>query len=226
MENVVEGARIEGPKGRHLTRVAGASGSAVEVVAGLVAVVLSILGLAGRIVVPFASIAMIAAGAALLFEAAAVGAREADHRLAGDPVDRASVRSAIGADAIAGMVAVVLGVLGLVGIEPITLLPVGAVILGAGLLLSSAGPTADRGRGQATEDLVHDSLTASAGIHVLVGAGAVVLGVIGLLGSTPILMTLIATLSIGAAQLLTGASIGARVMTTHRHDHGPSTMPV
>lgn len=219
MENV-QVAPIAEPSREHAREHAvGVGGSAVEALAGLGAVVLSILGLAGPIVVPFASIAMIAAGAALLFEAAAVGARSARPHVAAGEIERTVVKSAIGSDAIAGLGAVTLGILALIGISPVTLLPVGAILLGAGLLLSAGGPTVLSGRhgsGRA-EVLAHDALAASSGVHALVGAGALILGIIGVIGSTPMLMTLIATLSVGAAQLLTGASIGGRMASHLRH---------
>jgi hypothetical protein len=129
------------------------------------------------------------------------------------------VRTAIGADALAGIAAVTLGVLGIARVEPSRLLPVGALLLGAGLLLSAGGPVAGRGaagRGRADE-LARDALAASSGVHVLAGAGALVLGLIGVLGSTPVLMSLVATLGIGAAQLLTGASLGGRTATVLGH---------
>lgn len=215
----IEGAHLTEPKREKVTRAAGLGGSAVEALAGLAAVVLAILGLAGMAIIPFASIAMIATGAALLFEAAAVASRKTHGFGFEDEVESAGVKSAVGADSIAGIGAITLGILSLIGLDPATLLPVGAIILGAGLLLSAGGPASERegsSYGRAGE-VVRESLAASSGVHVLVGAGAVVLGIIGVLGSAPVLMTLIALLSIGAAQLLTGAALGGRMTNMLRH---------
>ena len=49
--------------------------------------------------------------------------------------------------------------------------------------------------------------SAAAGVRTLVGAAAIVLGILGLLGQSPIVLTLIAILSIGAGLLLSGATL-------------------
>jgi hypothetical protein len=206
------------PKHEKVTYAVGLGGSAVEALAGVAAVVLSILGLAGRLTVPFASVAMIATGVALLFEAATVAARRRKLWVPEHELERVEVGSGIGADSIAGIGAITLGILSLIGIEPRTLLPVATIVLGAGLLLSAATPAVRREAGVTRRgEIVRETLAASSGVHVLVGTGAVVLGIVGVLGNAPILMTLIATLSIGAAQLLTGASMGARMSSLLHH---------
>jgi len=216
MENI-EVVRSAEPRHEKTRRTAGMGGSAVEAVAGIGAVVLSILALSGLLVVPFAAIALIATGVALLFEAAAVASREtATHEGVGEK-ERPAVKSGVGADSIAGIGAITLGILSLIGLYPMTLLPVGAIILGAGLLLSAAAPAAIEREEAHGSSIVRDTLAAASGVHVLVGAGAVVLGILGVLGNSPVVMTLIATLSIGAAQLLTGATISGRMTSLLRH---------
>lgn len=215
MENI-EVVRAPEPRVEKTRRSAGLGGSAVEAVAGVAAVVLSIIALSGLLVVPLAAIALIAAGAGLLFEAAAVAARETGTHEVESEKERAAVKGGIGADSIAGIGAITLGILSLIGLYPMTLLPVGAIILGAGLLLSAAAPVAERG-GRVGESTVRDALAAASGVHILVGAGAVVLGILGVLGKVPVVMTLISTLSIGATQLLTGATISGRMTHVFRH---------
>ncbi|HVJ91321.1 MAG TPA: hypothetical protein VM580_16065 [Labilithrix sp.] len=214
----IETERVE-PKGEKRKQEAGVGGSVVEALAGVTAVVLSILALAGRAPVAFAAIAVAVTGLALLFEAAALGARDSGRSGVESESERASVKASIGADSIAGIAAIALGVLSLIGIQPMLLLPAAAIVLGAGLLLSAGGPAAERNVAAMTrqEEMARDASAAASGVHVLVGAGAVVLGIIGVLGNTPIVMTLIATLSIGAAQLLTGAAIGGRMASMLRH---------
>ena len=60
-------------------------------------------------------------------------------------------------------------------------------------------------------------LMAASAIHFVVGLGAVVLGIVGLLGNLPFVMTLIAMLSVGGALLLSGAAVGARTMPALHH---------
>jgi hypothetical protein len=206
-------------KREKMTQAAGVGGSAVEALAGVAAVVLSILGLAGRLGVPFAAIAVIATGAALLFEAAAVAAHQKRFALPEHEPERTTVETGIGADSVAGIGAITLGILSLIGLEPRILLPVSAIVLGAGLLMSAGAPAVKREEGlwKRGGEIGREALVGASGVHVLVGAGAVVLGIVGVLGDVPILMTLIATLSIGAAQLLTGATFGARMTSILRH---------
>jgi hypothetical protein len=101
---------------------------------GISAVVLSILGLAAVLPVMLAGIAIIAAGASLLFEGLAVGASSG---VAHDGHERTGMMSGVGAEAIAGLATIALGVLALVRIDPNILLPVAAIVLGTGVLFSA-----------------------------------------------------------------------------------------
>jgi hypothetical protein len=101
------------------------------------------------------------------------------------------------------------------------LLPVSILVLGAGLLFSGATALVERARAGVVAPgepgLAQDEISAVAGVHLLVGPGCLVLGILGLLGGAPILLTVIATLSIGASLLLSGAVLGARMAATARH---------
>jgi hypothetical protein len=205
----------EEPRRERGHRVA-VGGSAVEVLLAIGAVVLSILGLAGAIPVPLASIAVIATGASLLFEGLALGASaEGAH----EPRERHAMMGGVGAESVAGLGAIALGILSLIGIDPMILLPISAILLGAGLLLSAAAPveTEEPLRTTKTEARERESMLAATGVHSLVGVGAVVLGILGVLGISPLTMTLVTTLAIGGGLLLSGAAIGARVAGVFRH---------
>jgi hypothetical protein len=189
-------------------------GSTVETLLGLAAVVLSILALAGLAPTPLASISVIAAGAALLFEGTAVrrttSATETEDSL---------LKGGIEVESVAGIAAIALGVLSLIKLSPITLLPVAAIVLGGGMLIGSGAMSVERERVHATAEEYAGAraTTATVGVRTLVGAGAVVLGILGLLGNSPILLTLIAILSIGGGILLSGPTFGGRLATLLRH---------
>ena len=51
---------------------------------------------------------------------------------------------------------------------------------------------------------------ASAGAEVLVGGGAVVLGIIALVGTIPLTLTLVALLAMGASTLMTGTAVAGK----------------
>jgi hypothetical protein len=175
-------------------------GGTVEVLLGITAIVLAVLALAGLESVPLTAIAVIATGAGLAFEGGAIA------RLTGGG-DK-TIAAGIGADAIGGLAAVALGILSLLGLDRSILLPVASIALGAGMLVASGVMTVERQREHLVEE--HMRATGAAGVRTLVGAGAIVLGILGLVGQPPITMTLISMLAIGVGLLLSGASIGAR----------------
>jgi hypothetical protein len=141
------------------------------------------------------AIATIAAGAGLFFHGAAAASRW----------KRTNESSAgVGVEGLGGAGGIVLGILSLIGIVPMVLLPVAAIVLGAAVLLSGpVEPVLDR---------------SAAGIDVLCGAGAAVLGILALLHIGSVLtMTMIAMLAVGAGLLLSGGVLAARFGRRYRH---------
>jgi hypothetical protein len=224
-------AQVEHPRFEHHKREFVLGESVLESIVGVAAVVLAIVGLLGSVPLLCDAVAMICGGAALLLEGGAVATRM--HRLStalgGTDVD---ISGGLGAESIAGVAAVVLGILSLLGCSPLVLLPVSAIILGAGLMLGSAatarlhsastgvaapGMGASSPEAGATALLVRESIYASSGAHVLVGLAAITLGIVALLGLEPRLLTLVAALSIGGGVLLSGAAVGGRLMLAMRH---------
>jgi hypothetical protein len=197
-----------------ITRGVTVGGSTAEALLGITAVVLCIFALSGLLVRPLTVIAVIAASAALLSESASLAASsrgQSDTR-------RAVVLGGVSADSVAGIAGITLGVLALLGVRPLILLPVAALALGAGLLFSGATSVVELIRGTvAARDeraFVENPISSLASIHMIVGAGALVLGVLGVVRGDPILLTLIATLSIGAALLLSGTALSTRSVIT------------
>jgi hypothetical protein len=157
-------------------------GASLEAVGGAGAIVLSVLGLAGYLPFLMTAIATIAAGGGLLIHGLAASSRW---------------RRSLGTEALGGAAGVALGILSLVGVMPFVLLPVAAIVLGGSVLLAgSMQPGLARG---------------AEGIDVLVGAGAVVLGILALLHiGSPLTMTMIAMLAIGVGLLVSGGFLAAR----------------
>src|SRR5689334_19940346 len=118
------------------------AGSIGEAVGGAAALVLAILGLLGLLPVTLAAIAMIALGAGLLAGGAALSRRYSS----GVPSAAASrarqeIVGALGMQAMAGVAAIVLGVLALLRVDPVVLLGIGVLVLG-GALLAAGGAMA------------------------------------------------------------------------------------
>jgi hypothetical protein len=187
-----------------------------EVIGGAGAIVLAILGLIGVLPITMASIATIAVGVALLTVGGII-ARRYSRALAGpEPTNiRREVMGGMGMEAMAGLAGLVLGILALIGISPLLLLSIAIIVLGAALLMASGAmarletlmrwETLD-----ASQSKAHDAVYVATGSEVLVGVGAVVLGILALSGHDPLTLSLIAMLSIGASVLLSGSSLAAR----------------
>src|SRR5262249_9782134 len=127
-------------------------------------------------------------------------------------------------ESLAGVAAIVLGIMALLGIHSMTMLAAAVIVLGCALLLAS-GAMAQRtampmsepfGIDQArrpdhTHYLVRDTLYAASGSEALIGAGAIVLGILSLSGFAPLNLILVALIAIGASILLAGSAVTERM---------------
>ena len=120
-------------------------------------------------------------------------------------------------EALASVGGVVLGILALIGVSPMTLLPIAAIVLGGALLMvgGSAARVESLTRSQVATGTRHIALEhapyVATGSDLLVGVGAIVLGILGLGGHAPLTLAIISMLGIGAAVLLNGSTIAARL---------------
>src|SRR5579884_2695589 len=191
------------------------AGSLVEAFGGAAAVVLAIIALAGGAPTLLMTITTIVLGAALLVEGAAVLGRY--ERLlrdveapGGSRVARAELGSGMTAESVAGVAGVVLGILSLLGLAPTVLSPIALIVFGGGLVLGSAAVSRMNtveyyGAGEATRRVMRELVNASASGQVLLGIGAVVLGILALLQLDPMTLTLVGFLAVGGAVLLSGS---------------------
>jgi hypothetical protein len=129
------------------------------------------------------------------------------------------------AEAVGGAAAVVLAILGLLGLLPLTFNAIAAIALGVALLLGGAAlarrysrlvPAAGGGMARLARSArwlrgEGDSVYAASGWEALVGIGAVVLGILALTGHAPLTLTLVAMLSVGAAILIGGTVLASRL---------------
>lgn len=218
-----------GAEEKRTLEVAGA-GATTGAIGAAAAVVLAIIGLSGALSTAMMSVATIVLGAAMLLDAGAVGARY--YRLARetwageDRAARLELGGGISAGSFAGIAGIVLGILALLGLAPVTLCSVALIVFGAGMLLGSAAKnrlaslsTGVYGMSEKTRAVIDEALTVSAGSEVLVGVGAVVLGILALLGIDSATLVLVGFLGVGAALLLSGSAFGARMFGIMRHAH-------
>ena len=189
------------------------AGSLSETVAGAGAVVLGVLGIIGLLPGVLDSIAMIAAGFAVLVASMALGARAAG-LIGARASSHREIRSGLGLAMMAGLATVVLGILALLGVSRLELLSISPVVLGAALLIGSAAMAR-------FEQLLRiergtEGVYVASGAEAFVGVGAIVLGILALSGVAPMTLSLVAVLSVGAAVLMSGTSLTSQLLPLTR----------
>jgi hypothetical protein len=235
-----------GHERKRLASVVG-GGASIEVLAGLAAVTLAILGLAGVLSFYTLTIAMIVAGAALFIDGLLVGGAYRELRHAHEVHERRSdlvqVRTGLTAQALGGAVVVLLGILALLGSFTATWTAIAIIVLGAALLIGAMthaelewGAVAlhdanDSSRSAATRTLRRTERIAAFGGAIVVFLG--ILSLVAIAGTTTWLafrLILVALLCVGIAELLDGAAVIGRIATKPAgprdvREHGVSGMP-
>jgi hypothetical protein len=198
-----------------------AGGSMVEAIAGVAAVVLAILGLAGLLPVYLLAIAAIAVGVALLFEGGAIAVRYSRllTETAGSRLSSTELGGGMGVEVLGGIAGIALGILALLGLVPLTLTAVAAIVFGGTLLLSSGTATRlnclvidGHGLPDTARRVAREAVFAAASVRVLVGLAGGILGLLALLGIYPMVLALVAMLCLGASVLLSGAAISSKML--------------
>jgi len=202
-----------------------AYGGLIDAIGGIAAGVLAIIGLTGFDPEGMAGIATIVLGAAFLVQAAAILSEYAHVLFQAGAVSAPS--DGVAGDGLAAMFLVgaggiVLGVLALLGIAAAVLTAVAVIAYGSALVLSSSSMRAlYQLRGQHTlvasrnghELLAGQMASGSAGIQLLSGLAAVVLGILAVAGHLPRVLTLAALLVMGVTVLLSGSALSGLVLS-------------
>lgn len=177
-----------------------ASGSMMEGIGALATMALAIVGLAGLLSATLAAIATIVLGAGILVQSGAFGAGAASANAAGDA--QVIAGEGLGAEFLSGLTGIVLGILALLGVAPMTLLSVALLMFGAAFLLSNSSMQFNQSTGY--------RMSSCGGGHILMGLGALVLGILAVIGISPLTLILVGLLGLGAWALFSGTSMGAR----------------
>ena len=177
-------------------------GLLTEGAAGIAAIVLSVVALAGISVESLASIATIVIGLGLMVQAFNSAAEHARAMTAAAEAGPRGVE--LGGDVmvggLCGVAGIVLGILALVGINAAHLAPAALIVFGGSLLLSGAASMGDR------------AAAAAGGMEVLIGVAAIVLGILSLILATSWVLVLVGFIAVGAAMLLVSASFSGAMM--------------
>jgi hypothetical protein len=182
--------------------------STAEAIGGIAAVILAVVGLAGILGNLMAAIATIVIGAGILVEGWAIGAGYRQMSSSNPTaIQGLGLSGALTAEFLGGMAGIVLGILALFRMVPDTLLAVALLVFGATLLLSSLAASQLQWRlsalGQAgAQSWATGALPAAHSGQLLVGLGAVVLGILAVIGLAPMTLILVGLLSLSAVMLL------------------------
>ena len=179
-------------------------GSMAEAAAGIGAVVLTIFGLSDVAPERFGAIAAIVIGGGLLVRGAAVASRA--RSIAASDTQRNQLASGLGVEVMAGIAGIALGILAFLSIERAVLIPAALIAFGAALIMGAAvTQQVDTTIGGMSLRSA-PALEADTGAEVFVGLGAVVLGILAIIGgSQNTTLYLVGLLGVGAAMLLEAA---------------------
>jgi hypothetical protein len=197
-----------------------AGGSVLEAVAGLVALILAIIGLSGTLPTWMATIATVIVGIAFLVGGATFAAHFSGATM-GRPVGfrlLAELRGGMLVVFLGGLAGVILGILSIIGLIPAVLLDLAAIILGATLILTG-GPIVRFSRqmieGTAgttpLSGVAREAVWVVAALQVMIGLGSIVLGIVGLAGYFPITLSLVAMLVLGFSTFMLGIAVSDRM---------------
>ncbi len=206
-----------------------AGGSLGEAIAGVAAIVLSIIGLAGLYPDLLLPIAALTVAIAFLFEGGAIAARytRVAGVLGGKSEDLAAVGGGMSVEFLAGVGGIVFGILSLLGIAGAILMPVAALLFGCALAVGSAATAKVRALATPESDVnvnapLHELETLAMGgatsVRLLVGLAAMVLGIVGLVGAGNVLaICFSAFLALGAAIILSGTAVASSLLGIFQH---------
>ncbi len=204
-------------------------GGLLDALGGIAAAVLAILGLTGFDPAGMAGIATIVFGAALLVQGGTILSEYAEiifrNGITTAAIDRMGGEG-LSAMFLAGAGGIVLGVLALLGIASVALTAVAAIAFGSAFVLSSSSvrqlylfQTQTLPTRSGRELLAGQMASGSAGIQLMVGLAAIVLGILAVAGHAPTVLTLAALLLLGVTILITGSTLSGLVLSFMRPAH-------
>jgi hypothetical protein len=204
------------------TLLGGTVGGGIIALAGLV---LAIIGLSSLYPRWLLGAATIAVGISFLIEGAAIASRLAElvHESTSGRVEMSELGSGVTGETLAGIVGIVLGILGSLNVYPTILLPVAAIVYGAGLILGAGANVrinelivVHREDVAAARHAIRQAVLATTGLQVFVGLAAVTLGIIALASYYPITLGLVAMLVVAGAFVLSNTAIAGRLLSVLR----------
>jgi len=208
------------------TRVVEAGGAATESMGGVAVIILAIIALAGVLPGVLTDIAGIIFGAAFIVEGAALAARQTAimGQMAEPGIEQLEAGGGMTAEFVAGLAAIILGILSLIGLMPLVLMPALVITGGAGLILCAGAVgrlndlrTAGLGVNPTARVAAATGVASAAAGQVLAGLAAVTLGILALVRvGDPQLLATVGVLVLGAAIALSGTALSGKMLSLFR----------
>lgn len=198
------------------------TGSVVEAATGVAVIVLAIIGIAQSGSGFMGSIAAIVLGAALMAQGGAIAAEYSKllSTITGGALGVLELGSSVTTEMLAGIATIVLGILGLIGFAPITLVSAAVIAVGASLVLSIGGlqrlnrlKVQAAGLSDLAQKTAEAAIAGAVTTQVLAGAAAIVLGILAL--TMPVhsaILVLVGLLVLGAAVAISGTTLTGRML--------------
>ncbi|HTW33120.1 MAG TPA: hypothetical protein VMD53_00775 [Rhizomicrobium sp.] len=198
------------------------TGSAVEAAAGIAIAVLAIIGLSRGTTGSLTSIATIILGAAMFVFGATMATEYSKvvEAVGEGAIGASEFGAGISVEIMTGGTAIVLGILGLIGVGRAVLIPAAVITVGAGLILSAGSfqrlnnlRMQVSGLADFAQALSRAAVTSALTSQVLAGLAAIVLGILALSvpGSSGSLMQ-VGLIVLGVALAMSGTALTGRVL--------------
>lgn len=199
-------------------------GPMTQSVLGLVAIILGIVGLAmaaqnGAVPQYLGAVAAIALGVSLVFVGATLVVSYARMAAAANPSGTAeSPMVGTTVDLFLGGAIVILGILSLLKVDAGLLIGVQAILVGVGLMMSSAAAIrlssieiGASGDNPVARRIAEEIVFATSSVRIIAGIAVTILGIIAVTGVDPITMALVAAIVAGSALVLNSSALSVRV---------------
>ncbi|MFB6351665.1 MAG: hypothetical protein ABEN55_17760 [Bradymonadaceae bacterium] len=133
--------------------------------------------------------------------------------------EKAALTGGVSTEVIGGIGGIVLGILALLAIQPMVLIPAATIAMG-GAAFFGAGATEEMkdisfeqaGASRQSRHRASQGIAGAAGFQVFIGMAAAALGILALAGLAPLTLSLVAILSLGTSELISGAAVGGHMM--------------
>jgi hypothetical protein len=202
-------------------------GTALEGIVGLGAAVLAILGLAGGYVETLLPVSTIVLGIAMIIEGRVIIGRFSHiMRELGELQGYRSTAGGMSIEVLAGIAGVTLGILSLLGLNPVMLCSAAVIVFGTAVLFSistiamiNSIIASGHSRNPLVQGVAASMSAMSSDVRVLVGMGTLTLGILSAVGVHQQALALIGILAVGGALFLETFAFGEKLTALFKDTH-------